>query len=173
MLKMGTFLGKFIFVIMVGIVSYAFPANAESIQETVPDSKATMQYSFSSVVKKTAPAVVNIYTKRKTFEKAYAPLLSDPALKELLGKQFFAPYVKEKIERSLGSGVIVRSNGLVITSNHVIKNSQEVTVVLQDRREFDAKVVLTDEKADLALLKIDPKNESVQKKLEALNEKKQ
>ncbi|MBL0318325.1 MAG: Do family serine endopeptidase [Alphaproteobacteria bacterium] len=146
---------------MIALVVSAVPANAQLIQKTVPDNKAQIQYSYAPVVKRTVPAVVNIYTKRKVLEKGYAPLLNDPALRELFGQQLFAPYVKQKIERSLGSGVIIRPNGLIITSNHVIKDSQEVTVVLQDRREFDAKVVLTDEKADLALLKIDTKNETL------------
>ena len=61
---------------------------------------------------------------------------------------------KERIQNSLGSGVLVRSDGIVITNNHVIAGSDEITVVLADRREFDAEVVGTDKRTDLAVIRI-------------------
>ena len=61
---------------------------------------------------------------------------------------------RKRIEKSLGSGVIVGKGGVVVTNNHVIKNARHVTVVLPDRREFDAKILLADEKTDLAVLRI-------------------
>ena len=66
---------------------------------------------------------------------------------------------RERVQNSLGSGVIVDPNGLIVTNHHVIKDAQDVTVVLSDRREFDAKILLTDERADLAVLKIDVPSE--------------
>jgi Do/DeqQ family serine protease len=65
---------------------------------------------------------------------------------------------RSRVEGSLGSGVIVRSDGVIVTNNHVIEGGQEITVSLSDRREFPAKIVLADAKADLAVLKIDAKD---------------
>ena len=59
------------------------------------------------------------------------------------------------MQNSLGSGVILRPDGLIVTNNHVIKDSNQITVVLNDRREFPAKILLADERIDLALLQID------------------
>ncbi len=56
------------------------------------------------------------------------------------------------MESSLGSGVIVRPDGLVVTNNHVIKSASQIIVALTDRREFEAEVVLADERTDLAIL---------------------
>ena len=61
----------------------------------------------------------------------------------------------DRVEGSLGSGVIVRSDGVIVTNNHVIEGGQEITVSLEDRREFPAKVLLADPRADLAVLKIE------------------
>jgi Do/DeqQ family serine protease len=122
----------------------------ESAERAVPQNRTEMQLSFSPVVKKVAPAVVNIYTSRKV--QMQNPFLNDP-----LFRHFFRGFgfnMGERTVNSLGSGVIIGSEGLVVTSNHVIQEAQEVRVVLNDRREFDGKVVLTDEKSDLALLRI-------------------
>jgi Do/DeqQ family serine protease len=71
---------------------------------------------------------------------------------------FGAGVPRERIEGSLGSGVIVRSDGVIVTNNHVIEGGQEITVSLSDRREFPARVLLADPRADLAVLKIDAKD---------------
>ena len=109
-----------------------------------PGDAATMKVSFAPVVKKAAPAVVNISAKRVVRAQV------DPFW------QFFgmgAP--RERVEGSLGSGVIVRADGVIVTNNHVVENGQEITVGLNDRREFPAKVLLADPRTDLAVLKID------------------
>jgi Do/DeqQ family serine protease len=106
-------------------------------------TKAELQTSFAPVVKQVAPAVVNIYT-RKVVRTRVDPFFS----------QFFG-IPQERVQRSLGSGVIVKADGVVVTNNHVVQDSDEITVVLSDRREFEAKVLGTDERTDLAVLKID------------------
>ena len=111
---------------------------------TPPASAAAMKMSFAPVVKKAAPAVVNISSKRLVRQQV------DPFW-ELFGMG--AP--RNRVEGSLGSGVIVRPDGLIVTNNHVIEGGQEVTVALSDRREFPAKVLLADPRTDLAVLKID------------------
>ncbi|WP_304175424.1 Do family serine endopeptidase [Phenylobacterium aquaticum] len=109
-----------------------------------PGDAATLKVSFAPVVKKAAPAVVNISAKRVVRQQA------DPFW-QLFGMG--AP--RERVEGSLGSGVLVRADGIIITNNHVIEGSQDITVGLADRREFPAKVLLADPRVDLAVLKID------------------
>jgi Do/DeqQ family serine protease len=111
---------------------------------SVPTSATAMRQSFAPVVRKAAPAVVNISSKRLVRQQV------DPFW-ELFG--LGAP--RNRIEGSLGSGVIVRGDGVIVTNNHVIEGGQEITVALADRREFPAKVLLADARTDLAVLKID------------------
>jgi len=116
---------------------------------SVPTSAAAVQLSFAPIVKKVAPAVVNISSKRLVRQQV------DPFW-ELFG--IGAP--RDRVVGSLGSGVIVRSDGVIVTNNHVIEGGQQITVSLFDRREFPAHVILADARTDLAVLKIDlPKSE--------------
>jgi len=111
---------------------------------SVPTSALSMRQSFAPVVKKASPAVVNISSKRLVRQQV------DPFW-ELFG--IGAP--RDRVVGSLGSGVIVRSDGVIVTNNHVIEGGQEITVSLADRREFPAHVLLADARTDLAVLKID------------------
>jgi Do/DeqQ family serine protease len=135
----------------------ALAASADT--RVVPESRTLIHLSFAPVVKKAAPAVVNVFSRRVLKSVAGPALLfNDPFFRRFFGDQF--PGVpRERVENSLGSGVIVDAKGLVVTNQHVIKDAQEVTVVLADRREFEAKVLLSDEHADLAVLKIEPHGE--------------
>jgi Do/DeqQ family serine protease len=110
---------------------------------SVPASAAAMRMSFAPVVKKAAPAVVNISSKRAVRQQV------DPFW-ELFG--IGAP--RDRIVGSLGSGVIVSPDGVIVTNNHVVEGGQEITVSLYDRREFPAKILLADPRTDLAVLKI-------------------
>lgn len=141
---------------LLSLLALIAPFSASATEREVPASRADVMYSYAPVVEKTAPAVVNIYTKRKvqTALGAFSPFFDDPLFGMLFGDQL-SGIPRERVESSLGSGVIVRQDGLVVTNNHVIKGAQQIKVVLNDRREFDAKVVLTDEKSDLAFLKVD------------------
>jgi len=123
-----------------------------ALAQAVPQSREQMQMSFSPVVKQVAPAVVNIYTRRVVRQNV-SPLMADPVLRQFFGQGMGLP--QDRVERSLGSGVLVRADGVVVTNNHVIRNSQEITVVLADRREFEATLLGSDERTDLAVLKID------------------
>ncbi len=113
-----------------------------------PGDGLSMKASFAPVVKRAAPAVVNISSKRLVRQQI------DP-----FWQMFGAGAPRERIEGSLGSGVIVRGDGIIITNNHVIEGGQEITVALADRREFPAKVLLADPRTDLAVLKIEVGNE--------------
>ena len=122
-------------------------------QRLVPESQAQVRLSYSSAVREVAPAVVNIYTRRRVSQRQ-PTFFDDPFFKKFFeGAPFGLP--RERIERSLGSGVIIASDGMIVTNHHVIKGSDEIIVVLSDRREFDAKIVGTDEATDLAVLRIE------------------
>ncbi len=132
-----------------------------SDMSAVPTSTAQLQMSFAPLVKKTSPAVVNIYAKILVREKmrVISPFFNDPFF-----NQFFnvpRGQVRERVENSLGSGVIVGPNGTVATNTHVVKNATEIIVVTADGREFKAEKKLVDEQTDLAILQIDPKGENL------------
>ncbi len=117
--------------------------------KTIPQSRTEMQLSFSPLVKQTANAVVNVYAE-KTVESR-SPFADDPFFEQFFGQRM--PNRSEK-QSSLGSGVIVGPNGIVVTNNHVIEGADDIKVALADGREFESKVILKDERLDLAVLKI-------------------
>ncbi|HET6621498.1 MAG TPA: DegQ family serine endoprotease [Dongiaceae bacterium] len=132
----------------------AVPAMA---QDMVPTSPQQITLTFAPVVKMVAPAVVNIYTKTVVRQQALSPFFDDPFFKQFFGDDFNFGRSRERIQNALGSGVIVKPDGLVVTNNHVIKDADEIRVVLNDGREFAGKVVAQDEQLDLALVRFDTK----------------
>ncbi len=133
----------------------ADPLPTAPASRQLPDSAHAVTLSFAPVVKKVAPAVVNIYAKRVVREAA-SPFANDPFF-----SQFFGQIPRERVQNSLGSGVILRAEGVIVTNNHVINGAEEVTVALADRREFHAQIILSDPRTDLAVLRIDPKGEKL------------
>jgi Do/DeqQ family serine protease len=117
-------------------------------ERRLPQSAAEMKLSFAPVVKRAAPAVVNVYAARVVENRN--PLLDDPVFRRFFGQGI----PREQVQRSLGSGVIVEPSGYIVTNNHVIEGATEVKVSLADRREFEADIVLKDSRTDLAVLKI-------------------
>ena len=109
----------------------------------VPANTGQMQLSFAPVVRRAAPAVVNVLTARQRPR--------DPFYEMFYGQR---PQQQARVQPT-GSGVIVRQDGYIITNNHVVEGATEVRVGLADRREFPARVLLTDPRADLAVLKIE------------------
>ncbi len=121
---------------------------ATAQERQVPTSMGQLALSFAPVVKRVAPAVVNVYAARVVENQN--PFLADPFF-----RQFFGGGVpREMVQRSLGSGVIVDPVGLVVTNFHVIEGASQVKVALADKREFDADIVLKDQRSDLAVLRI-------------------
>ncbi|WP_455478247.1 DegQ family serine endoprotease [Bartonella sp. B10] len=136
----------FIFIIMAQISLHCAYAQ-------IPQTRSEITFSFSPLVKKTIPSVVNIYADRKIM--ARSPFDGDPFF-----EQFFGRYKDNRPLRkqsSLGSGVIVDAHGLIVTNYHVIKDANEIKVALSDGREFESKIMLKDEATDIAVLKIDAK----------------
>ena len=130
----------------------AAPVTAQQ-QRAAPKSAVAMKQSFAPVVKRAAPAVINVYVSRKV-KQVVSPFANDPFFSRLFGDNFGIP--RERIQNSLGSGVLVSPDGLAVTNNHVIQGSgeAEITVALSDGREFPAKVILKDEKSDLVVLRL-------------------
>ncbi|MEW5703089.1 MAG: DegQ family serine endoprotease [Pseudomonadota bacterium] len=149
-----------VFAAMLGMPWIAFCLSGQALAQTrlAPESKEQIQISFAPVVKKAAPAVVNIYT-RKIVEGQGLPFFDDPFFQRFFGEGQ-GPRRKRE-QSSLGSGVIVRPDGLIMTSNHVIADSREVIVALADRREFPAEIVMADKRTDLAVLRIKTGNEAL------------
>ena len=110
---------------------------------------------FASVLKPALPAVVNIHTSKVVKQKqSQFPFFSDPMFRQFFGDQFGAEPPRAQRENSLGSGVIVTPDGTILTNNHVIDGATDIKVDLSDKREFQAKLVGTDPKTDIAVLKI-------------------
>jgi len=125
-----------------------------SAEPVVPRTRDEIARSFSPIVKRAAPAVVNVYVRHKVKQRV-SPIFNDPFFRQFMGRGFGIP--RERIQNSLGSGVIVSPEGVIVTNNHVIKSrgEAEIKVVLSDKREFSAKLVLEDERTDLAILRIE------------------
>jgi Do/DeqQ family serine protease len=120
---------------------------ASAQERHAPISAAEVQLSFAPVVHRVAPAVVNVYAARVVENRN--PFMNDPFF-----RQFFGAVPREQVQRSLGSGVIVDASGLVVTNYHVIEGASAVKISLADKREFDADIVLKDQRSDLTVLRI-------------------
>jgi Do/DeqQ family serine protease len=118
-------------------------------QKALPQSRTEMQLSFAPLVKQTANAVVNVYAEKRVERRS--PFADDPFFEQFFGQQM--PNRSEK-QSSLGSGVIVGKNGLVVTNNHVIADADDIKIALADGREFESTIMLKDDRLDLAVLKI-------------------
>lgn len=142
-----------IIVAAVGLIAAPALAQDQTSPKQVPVNRETIYQSFAPLVKQTTPAVVNVYAARQV--QTRSPFAGDPFFEQFFGGQLNAG--KPRIQRSLGSGVIVDGSGIVITNNHVIKDADEIKVALSDGREFESRILLRDETTDLAVLKIDAK----------------
>ncbi|HZT36655.1 MAG TPA: DegQ family serine endoprotease [Bryobacteraceae bacterium] len=141
---------------------FATPALAAAVESAAPVQ------SFAHVVKRTAPAVVNISTTKvirasdqmqrrgRRGQQPQNPFFDDPFFRQFFGDMNpFNMVPRDRRESALGSGVIVSPDGYILTNNHVVEGATTVKVTLADRREFTAKVVGTDPQTDVAVLKID------------------
>ncbi len=125
----------------------------------LPRNRPEMLMSFAPLVKRTAPAVVNVYAKTVERQQQASPF-DDPFFKQFFGQLQLGP-PRERVANSLGSGVIVDGHGVIVTNNHVIRGATDIRVALADKREFPAKLVVADDKTDLAVLRIDVGEENL------------
>ena len=124
---------------------------AEKVEPLIDTTRTGGVVSYSAAVKVATPAVVNIFTTQKVKQMNH-PLLNDPVFREFFGNQI--PQQPQN-ENSLGSGVIVRADGYILTNNHVIAQAEHNVVALHDGRRAEAKVIGTDPDTDLAVIKIE------------------
>jgi Do/DeqQ family serine protease len=136
------------------VVALVLPAVAHAQRRLPPPGKEAVMYSFAPVAKKAAPAVVNVYVRGRV-PPSRVQRAEDEFFRRFFGERFGMP--QERVQNSLGSGVIVHPDGLVVTNTHVVKvgGSAEIKVVLSDKREFDARIIMQDEKSDIAILKLE------------------
>lgn len=140
---------------------WLLPVTSVHAQDVVPAGRDAVRLSFAPLVKKTSPAVVNIYAKRVVRQRFVSPFFNDPFFGQFFGMPGFGGQTRERVESALGSGVIVDAKGLIATNTHVIQGAVEIRVVTADGREFDAEKVLVDERTDLAILKVNPAGEAL------------
>ncbi len=124
------------------------PAQAET---RVPQSQAEISLGFAPLVKQAAPAVVNIYAKVVRQARQRSPFMNDPFFEDFF-RGFSNP--RPRVESSLGSGVILSEDGIVVSNYHVVAMATEIRVVTTDKREYEARVVLADQASDLAILQL-------------------
>ena len=132
--------------LLVCLMVVAGPVLAET---RVPQSQAEISLSFAPLVRQAAPAVVNIYARRVVEQRS--PFAGDP---------FFGSFFRDfgagrpRVQNSLGSGVILSGDGIAVSNYHVVGQATDIRVVLSDRREYAAQVLLADEESDLAILRL-------------------
>lgn len=136
----------------------AKPNNTLSLKQAEPSKGGNLASSYSQAVKKAMPSVVNIFTSKKAPDNPHQKYLDDPAFRQFFGDQLDDPDAQAQPENSLGSGVIVSEQGLILTNNHVVASADEIEIALADGRKMSAKVVGTDPDTDLALIKIEADN---------------
>ena len=121
-------------------------------ERQVPATATDVQLSFAPIVKRVAPAVVNVYASR-TVKVETSPFFADPFFRQFFGDQF-GGQPSTRVQQSLGSGVLISADGLIVTNFHVIAQADDVKVALYDKRELPADIVLRDQRSDLAVLRI-------------------
>jgi Do/DeqQ family serine protease len=137
--------------LLMAAAASAQDAGAE-LRKVPPVSRESLVYSYSGVVKKAAPAVVNVYVHSARRQRS--PFFEDPFFRRFFGDEFGSG--RRQQQNSLGSGVIVSPDGIVVTNSHVVQSEGEanIKVALADNREFQAKIILRDESTDLAVLRL-------------------
>jgi Do/DeqQ family serine protease len=145
------------------------PKKDEVVLDIKPQSNAiikpseqilSVQESFEKVAEATLPSVVNIYTEQRVrvnpgFD---SPFGDNPLFREFFRDFFGAPKKKEYKSTSLGSGFVITEDGYIVTNDHVIKNADSISVKMSDKKTYKAKIVGSDPKTDIAVIKIDAKN---------------
>jgi len=125
-----------------------------------PEFDNNVVLSYNSSISEAKKSVVNISTTKTVSSKTSGieDMFNDPFFKEFFGRNFSIPQEKQK-SSSLGSGVIISSNGYIVTNNHVVEDSDEIIVtLLESDKEYKAKIIGTDPKTDLAIIKIEATN---------------
>lgn len=161
-----TFCSALVVLCAAAVLSAPAPAEAQTAaaetETRAPAGAAEIRLSFAPLVRQAAPSVVNIYTAKAVSRRRGPPsLFDDPFFRRFFGGAFGpragpgreGPEIRK--QHLLGSGVIVSADGFAVTNHHVIEGAREIKAVLNDRREFDARIILTDARTDLAVLRLE------------------
>ena len=131
--------------------------NNAPINNGAPGTSAAPVGSYADVVSRVSPAVITIHSEMRVREAQQYPFMDDPMFRQFFGDR--APQqVPEQRRSGLGSGVIISTDGYILTNHHVVDGAEQIKVDLNDNRTLDAKVVGSDPPSDLAVLKIDASN---------------
>src|SRR5574344_1818701 len=127
--------------------------------ERITPNSSSQILSFSNSIKDSVDAIVNISAKKSVsanINNLLFQMFDDPFFKKFFGDEFSNQFKKDRIQQSLGSGVIVTKDGYIITNNHVVENAEEISVTIgEDLTEYSAKLIGKDSDSDLAVIKID------------------
>jgi len=144
-----------IFSLNPGLSSHSYAQDSKVSEQSIDILTKTGQ-AMAEIAEAVKPAIVNISTTRTIKIQGRDQFLDDPFFKRFFGDQFKMP--KERKTAGLGSGVIVSSDGYILTNYHVIKDADEIKVLLSDKRDFKGKVIGTDPKTEIAVIKIEATN---------------
>jgi len=146
---------SFVVAVLSFTVSQAQIPNSAAAQPSLqPTAGGAPMQSYADLVSRVSPAVVTIRSTEKTRQAQQFPFLNDPSLREFFGDRLPQQAPSQRVE-GVGSGVIVNSNGYILTNHHVVDGALEIKVELPDKRTFTARLVGSDKPSDLAVLKID------------------
>ncbi len=135
-------------------------ASAAQAIAAVPADGMASNRTFITVARASRASVVNISATRKSaggLEQFSFPFFDDPSFRRFFGEEFERRFraPRERREQGMGSGVVVSSDGYIVTNNHVVEKADEIQVLLSDKRKLKAKLIGTDPKTDIAVIKID------------------
>jgi len=132
-------------------------ARSSKISESSVNFLEKTGNAMAEIAAAVKPSVVNISTEKteKIARVPSSPFFNDPFFRQFFGNQFRQQAPRERKSASLGSGVIISSDGYILTNNHVIKNADKIKILLSDKREFIGKLVGADPKTDLSVIKIE------------------
>ncbi|WP_119390280.1 trypsin-like peptidase domain-containing protein [Taklimakanibacter lacteus] len=143
-------------VVTLALLAFLLLPQDSPAEETADDG---VPRSFAALVEKSAPAVINIYARKIVRSRTQS--LDGSAFWRLFRDTLLFGYGRERIENSLGSGVMVRSDGVIVTNHHVVEAADGIVAALADGRVFNAEVLLSDKRTDLAVLKIATRGETL------------
>ena len=139
--------------LMLGLAALLLVATAVP---SVAQAQSGQLRSYADVAEKTMPAVVNISTDKTVENNPHSPFMDDPMFRRFFNMPDDDTHnQQERVQHSLGSGIVISSDGYILTNNHVVEGANKVHVTFAGDREYEAKVIGTDPPTDVALIKID------------------
>lgn len=139
--------------------------NKNKIVEEDKDSLASalkLQQALRNIASSVSPAVVNIRTEKKVKVKSqFDDFFNDPMFKRFFGEEDGGGRPQERKQQASGSGMLISEDGYILTNNHVVQGADKITIFLSDKRTYNGKIIGSDEKTDIALVKVDTKGHSL------------